>query len=83
MKLEIEEEPTIFAPVIYESPKERESFFDVIWRCTADIYLSGYLDRRRCCSYAKLKFSPQLDQVRNFTFHVAEYESYLSFLFFS
>ena len=30
MKLEMEEEPTIFAPVIYESPKEREGFFDVI-----------------------------------------------------
>ena len=46
----------------------------------ADIYLSGYLDRRKCWSYAKLKFSPQLDQVRKFAFQVVEYESYLSFL---
>ena len=46
----------------------------------ADIYGSGYLDCRKRWSYVKLKFSPQLDQVRKFTFHVAEYESYLSFL---
>ena len=80
MTLEIHGDPTVFAPVIYESLKERESFFDVIRRCTADIYLSGYLDRRNRWSCVKLKFSPQSDQVRKFTFHVAEYESYLSFL---
>ena len=80
MKQQIEEEPTIFAPVIYKSLKEKESFFDVIWRCTEDIYLSGYLDRRKCWSCVKLKFSPQLDQVRKFTFHIAEHESYLSYL---
>ena len=62
------------------SLKERETFFDVIRRCTADIYLSGYLDRRNHWSCVKLKFSSQSDQVRKFTFHVAEYESYLSFL---
>ena len=80
MTREIKEEPTVFAPVIYESLKERESFFNAIWRCTADIYWSGYLDGQKRWSYVKLKFSLQLDQVRKFTFHVAEYESYLSFL---
>ncbi|RMX38853.1 hypothetical protein pdam_00022995, partial [Pocillopora damicornis] len=35
----------------------------------------GYLDRRKCWSYAKLKFSPQLDQLLFFLLDLALYQS--------
>ena len=64
MKPQKEEQLIAFAFVMFSSLKERESFFDVIRRCMAGTYSSGYLDHQKYCPYVKLKFSPQLNQVR-------------------